>query len=138
MCSKSEHIINTDDSRRIELQECCTSEKCYSKPPFLQKSNCTANHDISSSLLEKSYEQTLSKDHYNMLLQNLKIRPIDNTVIERVKKEININIKKIDDISNKIGSEIYNKIILDNTDNVSGYASGYDIKYAYADYKPRK
>jgi hypothetical protein len=34
-----EHLINLDDSRKVELSKCCEDEKCYSKPPHL-RTNC--------------------------------------------------------------------------------------------------
>jgi len=129
--SKLEHIINTDDSRKTELKKCCKVGKCYSKPPFLQNNDntkgmpsnsCESNKKIASTYLEKSYEQMFSNDHYNMLLKDLKIRPnIDNTTFERAQKEISLEIRKIDDISKKIGTVAYNNILSDDTDNIIGY-----------------
>ena len=135
--SKLEHIINTDDSRRIELQKCCTDDKCYSKPPFLQNydstkdippNSCAANKEVASTILDKSYEQMFSKDHYNMILKDLKIRPdIDNTTVNRAGKEINLEIRKLEDISTKIGIDAYNNMILDNTDSIAGYDKSNNI-----------
>ena len=129
--SKLEHIINTDDSRKIELKKCCKGERCYSKPPFLQNydntkdippNSCESNKETASAILDKSYEQMFSNDHYNMLLKDLKIRPdVDNTKVERARKEISLEIRKLDDISKKIGLDAYNSMILDDTDNIIGY-----------------
>ena len=135
--SKMEHIINTDDSRKLELQKCCSGEKCYSKPPFLQNytdspNKCNLNKNKMAAILDKSYEQMFTQDKYNTILTDLKIRPnIDNTTIERSNKEINLLQRKIDDISTKIGIPAYNNMILDNTDNVNGFDN---IKNIYGSY----
>lgn len=132
--SKLEHIINTDDSRKNELQKCCTGEKCNSKPPFLQIGSCVEHKDTAAGVLDKSYDQMFSQDEYNTILTDLKIRPnIDNTKIERSNKEINLQIRKINDNRDKIGTTSYNKILLDNTDNVTGF----DNNNIYASYKKK-
>jgi hypothetical protein len=89
------HIIPLDYSRKKRLQQCCdVNEQCYSKPPFKQKGRCQIH---TKDILNKQY---------NLLpTSNIKKKRINNTI----------------DIEDKIGTLMYNNMINDERDIVTGF-----------------
>ncbi len=68
----SEHIVNLDDSRKVELSKCCTDPKCYSKPPHL-RDNCDANKAAAKEELDKEFKQMYTQEEYYKKLEDLGI-----------------------------------------------------------------
>ena len=133
--NSTERIINLDESRKNMLQECCKDEECYSKPPFLQKYNstgvlpsnsCNNNKKQKAIELDKMYDMMFSKDHYNKLLYDFKIRSdIDESVIDRYKKEQELKQKELIETEKEMGTDVFNKMIADKFGTVKGFDTFY-------------
>jgi hypothetical protein len=125
---KMEHIINTDDSIKIELKKCCSEEnKCFSKPGFLN-SNCDKHKKANQDKLSKSYDQMFTTNQYNSILRKLKLRQdIDNTVKEHNIKELNLQTRPVIKEDVIIGINTYNRMINDNIDSVNGYDNMHNL-----------
>ena len=131
---QKEHIVNLDDSRKIELRKCCPPGAiCYSKPDFLTE-NCLENIKNSQDTLNKSYEQAFTNDEYNKIIKEKNIRQdIPNAVIDRAIKQEKIQDRENINLVNVIGVDTYNQMIKDNTNMVNGYDT--NELYAYNDGK---
>jgi predicted membrane protein len=94
----SEHIVNLDDSRKVELSKCCTDSKCYSKPPHL-RNNCDANKADAKQELDKEFKQMYTQEEYYKKLEDLGITQkgqlanidIDKAYIAKMNEQIVIN-----------------------------------------------
>jgi len=94
----SEHIVNLDDSRKVELSKCCTDSKCYSKPPHL-RDNCDANKADAKQELDKEFKQMYTQEEYYKKLEDLGITQkgqlanidIDKAYIAKMNEQIVIN-----------------------------------------------
>jgi hypothetical protein len=122
LCTQSEHLINTDDSRKTELKKCCPKGGiCYSKPNFLNE-KCDENKKDAAIVLDKSYEQMYTNNEYNSILKKLNIRQdIDNTVSNHDAQELNSFKRPSIDESKLLGSAIYTSMINDYSDTINGY-----------------
>ena len=131
----TENIINLDESRKNMLQECCKDEECYSKPPFLQKYNrdgtlppdsCYNTKKYVAESLDQIYDLMFTQDHYNKLLKDLKIRPdVDESVLDRYKKEEEIKTSKMIAIKQEMGADAFNKMLNDKYGITGGFDSYY-------------
>lgn len=132
ICSYSEHLINTDDSRKTELKKCCPPGSiCFSKPNFLNE-NCDKNKEDASNVLDKSYEQMYSNTEYNKILEDLNIKQGDaNTIAAHDARELNLQKRPTIDESKLLGANIYTSMINDYTDIINGYD---DMKNLYPNY----
>jgi hypothetical protein len=139
---QKEHIVNLDDSRKIELTKCCPPGNiCYSKPGFLSK-NCLENIKDSKETLDKSYEQAFTNAEYNKILKDKDIRhDIPNAVIDRAIKQEKVQDRENINLVKVIGVNTYNEMIKDNTDMVNGYDGklygSNDSKYIIIDQNKR-
>lgn len=107
---KQEHLVNVDDSRRLELSKCCADGKCYSKPPHLRE-NCIENKQIASKQIDSQFTEMYTQEQYYKLLDELKI----------VKEQ---NAKMAADLSsNRINTvePLFHQITTDSRDEVNGY-----------------
>jgi hypothetical protein len=130
LVNRKEHIVNLDDSRKIELKKCCPPGNiCYSKPNFITE-NCSENIIQSRATLEKSYEQAFTNEEYNKILKEKDIRhDIPNAVIDRAIKQEKVQDRENINLVKVIGINTYNEMIRDNTDMVNGYDK--DVVYGY-------
>jgi hypothetical protein len=119
---RKEHIVNLDDSRKINLTKCCPPGNiCYSKPNFLTE-KCLENIKNSKETLDKSYEQAFTDDEYNKILKEKNIRhDIPNGVIDRAEKQEKVQDRENINLVKVIGVNTYNEMIKDNTDMINGY-----------------
>ncbi len=116
----SEHIVNLDDSRKVELSKCCTDSKCYSKPPHL-RDNCQANKDAAKVELDKEFKQMYTQEEYYKKLEDLGITQkgqlnnvdIDKAYAAKMNEQIVINpaLDKTTDVN----------IRKDDRDEIRGY-----------------
>ena len=116
----SEHIVNLDDSRKVELSKCCTDAKCYSKPPHL-RDNCQANKDAAKVELDKEFKQMYTQEEYYKKLEDLGITKkgqltniqIDKAYLDKMNERLVIN-PALDENTDKT-------IRKDDRDEVRGY-----------------
>ncbi len=119
----SEHIVNLDDSRKVELSKCCTESKCYSKPPHL-RNNCDANKAASKQELDKEFKQMYTQEEYYKKLEDLGITQkgqlnnvdIDKAYADKMNEQIVINPA----MNTSLDATIRN----DDRDEVRGYDVG--------------
>jgi hypothetical protein len=119
----SEHIVNLDDSRKVELSKCCTDAKCYSKPPHL-RDNCQANKDAAKVELDKEFKQMYTQEEYYKKLEDLGITQkgqlnnldIDKAYADKMNEQVVINPA----IDTKLDEDIRK----DDRDEVRGYDVG--------------
>ena len=124
----SEHLINLDDSRKIELSKCCTDDKCYNKPAHL-RDNCQSNKEKAVKDLDSQFKQMYTQEEYYKLLDELNIlkEKSNNTKdIEYIKK-MNEKLSPVQNVDEKT----FNLIIKDDRDEVRG-----SDETNYASYKP--
>jgi hypothetical protein len=94
--NKAEHIVNLDDSRKIELSKCCTDAKCYSKPPHL-RDNCIVNKENAKKELDKEFQQMYTQEEYYTKLNELNIindlnnKQIDEKYLAKMNEQLVIN-----------------------------------------------
>ena len=94
----SEHIVNLDDSRKIELSKCCTEPKCYDKPPYL-RNNCPQNKTVAKEELDKEFKQMYTQEEYYKKLEDLGItkdnlltnKNIDEAYVAKMNERIVVN-----------------------------------------------
>jgi hypothetical protein len=94
----SEHIVNLDDSRKIELSKCCTDPKCYDKPPYL-RNNCSQNKTEAKEELDKEFKQMYTQEEYYKKLEDLGItkdniltnKNIDEAYVAKMNQRIVVN-----------------------------------------------
>uniref|UniRef100_A0A6C0HWM7 Uncharacterized protein n=1 Tax=viral metagenome TaxID=1070528 RepID=A0A6C0HWM7_9ZZZZ len=119
----SEHIVNLDDSRKVELSKCCTDPKCYSKPPHL-RDNCDANKAAAKQELDKEFKQMYTQEEYYKKLEDSGITQkgqlanidIDKAYIAKMNEQIVINPA----MDTSLDTTIRN----DDRDEVRGYDIG--------------
>ncbi len=117
---KSEHLINLDDSRKVELSKCCTDPKCYSKPPHL-RDNCNQNKEDSKKQLEKEFQQMYTQEEYYKKLDELGItkdmqltnKDIDEAYVARMNEKVVVNTS--------LDANTDETIRKDDRDEVRGY-----------------
>lgn len=122
----AEHIVNLDDSRKVELSKCCTDSKCYSKPPHL-RDNCTQNKDEAKKELDKEFQQMYTQEEYYKKLDELGItkdgqltnKNIDEAYVAKMNEKIVIN-PALDETTDAT-------IRKDDRDEVRGYTSETNI-----------
>jgi len=119
----SEHIVNLDDSRKVELSKCCTDSKCYSKPPHL-RDNCDANKAAAKQELDKEFKQMYTQEEYYKKLEDSGITQkgqlanidIDKAYADKMNQQIVINTA----MDASLDATIRN----DDRDEVRGYDVG--------------
>ncbi len=117
---KAEHIVNLDDSRKVELSKCCTDPKCYSKPPHL-RDNCVKNKEEAKKMLDKEFQQIYTQEEYYKKLEELGIikdgkltnKQIDEAYVAKMNEKVVINTK-LDETTDET-------IRKDDRDEVRGY-----------------
>ncbi len=117
---QGEHLINLDDSRKIELTQCCTDSKCYNKPPYLRQ-DCQKNKDNAKKQLESEFKQMYTQEEYYKKLEELGItnkgeltnKKIDDAYYAKMNEKIIINPA----LDNKTDETIRQ----DDRDEVRGY-----------------
>ncbi len=124
----AEHIVNLDDSRKVELSKCCTEPKCYSKPPHL-RGNCPQNKEEAKKELDKEFQQMYTQEEYYKKLDELGItkdsqltnKNIDEAYVAKMNEKIVVNpaLDETTDIT----------IRKDDRDEVRGYdiSSSFDL-----------
>jgi hypothetical protein len=124
----NEHLINLDDSRKIELSKCCTDDKCYNKPPHL-RDNCQLNKDKAVKDLDSQFKQMYTQEEYYKLLDELNIlkEKSNNTKDIEYTKKMNEKLSPVQNVDEKT----FNLIIKDDRDEVRG-----SDQTNYASYKP--
>ena len=116
----AEHIVNLDDSRKVELSKCCTDPKCYSKPPHL-RDNCLKNKKDAKKMLDKEFQQMYTQEEYYKKLEELGItkdgkltnKQIDEAYVAKMNEKVVVNTK-LDDKTDET-------IRKDDRDEVRGY-----------------
>jgi uncharacterized membrane protein YraQ (UPF0718 family) len=116
----SEHIVNLDDSRKVELSKCCTEPKCYNKPPHLRES-CPQNKEEAKKELDKEFQQMYTQEEYYKKLDELGItkegqltnKNIDEAYVAKMNEKVVVN-PKLDEKTDTI-------IRKDDRDEVRGY-----------------
>jgi hypothetical protein len=114
----AEHIVNLDDSRKIELSKCCTNSKCYNKPPHL-RDNCVVNKENAKKELDKEFQQMYTQEEYYKKLDDLNIindlnnRKIEEKYVAKMNERIVIN-SALDETTSE-------NIRKDDSDEVRGY-----------------
>lgn len=116
----AEHIVNLDDSRKVELSKCCTDPKCYSKPPHL-RDNCVKNKEEAKKILDKEFQQMYTQEEYYKKLEELGIikdgkltnKQIDEAYVAKMNEKVVINTK-LDETTDET-------IRKDDRDEVRGY-----------------
>ena len=124
----AEHLINLDDSRKVELSKCCTNDKCYNKPPYL-RDNCQTNKENSTKSLDTQFKQMYTQEEYYKLLNELNIlkdktNPIRDTEYMAKLNSLLTTKENLDD-------KTFKTIITDDRDEVRGFNDT-----TYASYKP--
>lgn len=122
----SETLINTDDTPKKYLSTCCENNKCYDKPPHLQKEECEANKEDAFKELDTQFTPIYTKEEYEK-----KIATINNE--SNSVKETDYNNKTSEIIVNNVDNNTYNKIINDNN-----MINGISNNIEYAPYKLTK
>ena len=120
----SEHIVNLDDSRKIELSKCCTDPKCYSKPPHL-RDNCQANKDEAKKELDKEFKQMYTQEEYYKKLDDLGItkdnkltnKNVDEAYLAKMNERLVINPA----LNDKNNLQLDLDIRKDDRDEIRGY-----------------
>jgi hypothetical protein len=116
--NKMEHIVNLDDSRKIELSKCCTDPKCYSKPPHL-RDNCIVNKENAKNELDKEFQQMYTQEEYYKKLNDLDIiKDLNNKQIDD-KYYAKMNERLV--INPALDEETKKTIRKDDRDEVRGY-----------------
>lgn len=116
-----EHLVNLDDSRKVELSKCCADDKCYSKPPHL-RTNCIKNKEESFKKLETMFEQMYTQDEYYKKLEEHNLikdksnfnRDVDYMNKFNTKITVEAGLNKLDDMT-------FTKVRMDGRDEVRGY-----------------
>jgi hypothetical protein len=116
--NKTEHIVNLDDSRKIELSKCCTDSKCYNKPPHL-RDNCVANKENAKNELDKEFQQMYTQEEYYKKLNDLDIiKDLNNKQLDE-KYYAKMNERIV--INPALDEETKKTIRKDDRDEVRGY-----------------
>ena len=118
--NNSEHIVNLDDSRKVELSKCCTDAKCYSKPPHL-RNNCEDNKVKAKEELDTKFKQMYTQEEYYKKLEDLDIikngqlnnKDTTDAYLAKMNEQIVINTA-LDETTDKT-------IRKDDRDEVRGY-----------------
>ncbi len=116
-----EHLVNLDESRKVELSKCCDNDKCYSKPPYLRE-NCIEHKKEALKELESQFAQMYTQDQYYEKIDKLGIIKNktnferDKDLLEKLNEKLNIN--------NRLDQLTYDKIRNDTRDEVRGSDEG--------------
>ena len=114
-----EPLINLDDSRKIELSKCCNNNKCTDKPPHLRE-NCQANKEEAFIQLETRFKEMYTQEEYYKKLKELNLIKDSSNFDRDVKFMNEFNEKILSGVDN----ETFNKIRLDDKDEVRGNLTG--------------
>jgi hypothetical protein len=120
--NNKEHLVNLDDSRKIELSKCCADDKCYSKPPHLRV-DCVKNKEEAFKKLENMFTEMYTQEEYykkleeNNLIKNKSNfqRDIDYMNKFNAKITVDAGLNKLDDMT-------FTKIRMDDRSEVKGYS----------------
>jgi len=132
-----ENLINTDDSRKIELTKPCSEPKCYSKPPFIRE-NYEANKVEAKKELDKMFDPIYTQEEYYKKLNELNfIKTQDMPNVQKEQEFVNKLNERIT-LDKAVGDSLFDKIVTDKQDEVCGYnIRGFDTK-DYAPFIPIK
>ena len=111
-----ENLINLDDSRKIELSQCCKNPPCYYQPPHLRE-NCEENKKKAFESLDSQFKESYTQKEYYDKLKEMDIlnsktnyqNDIDFTKKMNEKLQVNLNESEFD------------KVIKDDRDEVKGF-----------------
>jgi hypothetical protein len=130
---QTEHLVNLDDSRKVELSKCCTNKQCYNKPPHL-RDNCEENKKNAFNDLDKIFKEMYSQEEYYNKLKELNlIKDVSN--FDRDVKYMNEFNEKI-----ALGMEksTFDNVRLDDRDEVRGNMVGIHAGYKKTVNEPNK
>ena len=117
---KSEHIVNLDDSRKVELSKCCTESKCYSKPPHL-RDNCAQNKEEAQKSLDKEFQQMYTQEEYYKKLEDLGITKDGNLTNKNIDEAYVAKMNEKIVVNTKLDESTDTNIRKDDRDEVRGY-----------------
>ncbi len=120
-----ENLINLDDSRKIELSQCCKNPPCYYQPPHLRE-NCEENKKKAFEELDSQFKESYTQKEY---IDKLKEMNILNSK-SNYENDINYNNKLNERLKVNLNESDFNKVIKDDRDEVKGYESN-----IYSEYK---
>jgi hypothetical protein len=127
----SEHIVNLDDSRKVELSKCCTEPKCYSKPPHLRE-NCPQNKEEAKKELDKEFQQMYTQEEYYKKLDELGITKDSQLTNKNIDEAYVAKMNEIVVVNTALDETTDANIRKDDRDEVRGYdvSSNFDISLA--------
>lgn len=120
-----EKLINLSSDHydiKKNLSKCCTGERCYNKPSFLNINDCKENIKDANDNLFKSYQQQFTEDEYLILLNNLnnrKLKSIDNLTADPLNPTVYVINESID---NPLPNDTNTKINNDSSFLLPGYS----------------
>jgi hypothetical protein len=116
----AEHIVNLDDSRKVELSKCCTDSKCYYKPPHL-RDNCNKNKENAKVELEQEFKQMYTQEEYYKKLEDLGITKKGELNNQQIDAEYiaKMNLRVV--LNPALDEKTDIKIRKDDRDEVRGY-----------------
>ena len=120
-----EHLINLDDSRKVDLSQCCKNPPCYSKPPHLRE-NCEENKKKAFEQLDSRFQEMYTqKEYYN----KLKEMDILNSKTN-YQNDIDFTAKINEKLKVELNNVDFEKVIKDSRDEIPGYdRNQLQIKY---------
>jgi hypothetical protein len=116
----SEHIVNLDDSRKVELSKCCTEPKCYSKPPHLRE-KCPQNKEDAKKELDKEFQQMYTQEEYYKKLDELGITKDGQLTNKNIDEAYVAKMNQIVVVNTKLDETTDTNIRKDDRDEVRGY-----------------
>ncbi len=116
----TEHIVNLDDSRKVELSKCCTEPKCYSKPPHLRE-NCPKNKEEAKKELDKEFQQMYTQEEYYKKLDELGITKDAQLTNKNIDEAYVAKMNQIVVVNKQLDETTYTNIRKDDRDEVRGY-----------------
>jgi hypothetical protein len=130
---KIDHLVNLDDTRKIELSKCCTNKECYNKPPHL-RDNCEENKAAAFAELEKRFKEMYTQEEYYNKLKELNLIK-DTSNFDR-------DVKYMNEFNEKIllgmDKATFDNVRLDDRDEVIGNLHGVYAGYNQMVNKPNK
>ncbi len=119
-----ENLINLDDSRKIELSQCCKNPPCYYQPPHLRE-NCEENKKKAFEELDSQFKQTYTQKEYYDKLKEMDILKDksnyqnDTDFTKKMNEKLQVNLNETD----------FNKVIKDDRDEVKGFETNIFAQY---------
>jgi hypothetical protein len=119
-----EHLINLDDSRKIELSQCCKNPPCYYQPPHLRE-NCIANKVEAAKSVDSQFQEMYTQKEYYDKLKELYILNYKTNYMN----DIDFNKKINEKLKVNLNEPIFTSVIKDDRDEVAGYEPHVFAKY---------